>query len=139
MNVICHGIDLVNCKRVEQLLQRHGPRFLNRVFTDHEQVYSTPPRLRVERLAGRFAVKEAVMKMLGVGWQEDIAWTDIETRNDPAGKPTVRLGGKIAQLAHGLGIEQISVSITHTSDLAIASAIALGADTAPESADRESR
>ena len=126
MKVICHGIDLVDCKRIERLLQQHERRFLERVFTQAEQNYSDRHRDRIERLAGRFAVKEAVMKMLGTGWSDKTAWTDIETINDPAGKPEVTLHGQIVQLAQQMGIRQISVSITHTKDLAIASAIALG-------------
>ena len=126
MKVICHGIDLVDCQRIGKLLEQHEKRFLERVFTAAEQEYSNRHRDRVERLAGRFAVKEAVMKMLGTGWGEKTAWTDIETINDPAGKPEVTLGGEVARTAKQMGIECISVSITHTKDLAIASAIALG-------------
>jgi holo-[acyl-carrier protein] synthase len=126
MDVICHGIDLVDCNRIQELLTRHGQRFLDRVFTPTEQEYSQRHRLQVERLSGRFAVKEAVMKMLGTGWQNGIAWTDIEVINDALGRPEVKLSGKVAAVAKELGIEQVSVSITHTSGLAVASAIALG-------------
>jgi len=126
MDVICHGIDLVECNRIQELLTKHGQRFLNRVFTAAEQQYSQRHRFQVERLSGRFAVKEAVMKMLGTGWQSGIAWTDIEVVNDTLGRPEVKLSGKVAELAKELGIEQVSVSITHTSGLAVASAIALG-------------
>lgn len=126
MKVICHGIDLVDCRRIEQMVQRHGRRVLDRLFTKKEQEYSLTHRHETERLAGRFAVKEAVLKMLGTGWRNGIAWTDIETTNDPAGKPLVKLKGNVAEIAEQMGIEQISVSITHTKDLAIASAMALG-------------
>ncbi len=126
MDVICHGIDLVDGTRIRELLDKHGQRFLDRVFTAGEQQYSQRHRLQVERLSGRFAVKEAVMKMLGTGWQNGIAWTDIEVVNDALGRPEVKLSGKVAGLAKDLGIEQVSVSITHTSGLAVASAIALG-------------
>ena len=126
MDVICHGIDLVDCNRIQELLTKHGQRFLNRVFTKTEQEYSQRHRFQVERLSGRFAVKEAVMKMLGTGWQSGIAWTDIEVVNDALGRPEVKLSGKVAAVAKELGIEQVSVSITHTSGLAVASAIALG-------------
>lgn len=127
MDVICHGIDLVDCQRLADLLERHERRFLDRVFTAAEQAYCCRFQKQAERLAGRFAVKEAVMKLLGTGWQNGIAWTDIEVRNDPSGRPELNLTGKVAQLAQDMGIEQISISITHTKDLAIASAIALGA------------
>lgn len=126
MQVICHGIDLVDCRRIERLLAEHEDRFLERVFTAAERQYSDRHRDRIERLAGRFAVKEAVMKMLGTGWSKDAAWGDIETVNNPAGQPQVNLKGPIATIAAEMGIKQISVSITHTADLAIASAIALG-------------
>ena len=128
MNVINHGIDLVEIRRIRQMLDRHAQRFLNRVFTENEQNYCRPHKLRIERLAGRFAVKEAVMKLVGTGWRDGIAWTDIETRNDPAGKPLVNLFGQVKIMADKMGIETISVSITHTSELAIASVIALGKD-----------
>jgi holo-[acyl-carrier protein] synthase len=106
------------------MLNRHNERFLNRVFTPVEQQYSRKHRHSTERLAARFAVKEAVMKMLGTGWQNGVSWTDIETRNDPMGKPKVYLYGKTAQLAEKMGVQEISISITHTSELAIASVIA---------------
>ena len=125
MTIISHGIDLVECKRIKQMLDRHEQRFLDRVYTAIEQQYCRSHKLRVERLAGRFAVKEAVLKVLGTGWRDGIAWTDIETRNDPAGKPLVSLTGRAKALADKMGIDQISVSVTHTSELAMASVIAL--------------
>jgi holo-[acyl-carrier protein] synthase len=127
MKIIFHGIDLVDSRRIERLVHRHGRRFLDRVFTPAEQQYSGRHRKQAERLAGRFAVKEAVMKMLGTGWSKDVGWKDIETLNSPSGKPEVILRSETAKkIADQMGIESISVSITHTSDLAIASAIALG-------------
>ena len=126
MELIGHGIDLVNCRKIEAILGRHKERFLARVFTGDELAYSQKHRHSVERMAGRLAVKEAVMKLLGTGWQSGIAWTDIETLNDKAGKPVVFLRGKVAELAEQMGIDKISVSITHTADLAIASVIGLG-------------
>jgi len=127
MQVICHGIDLVDCTRIADLISRHGQRLLDRLFTAEEQDYCRCHRRCAERFAGRFAVKEAVMKMLGTGWQNGVAWSDIETISDPNGKPVLHLHGLVSEMAAELGIQQISVSITHTSDLAVASAIALGA------------
>lgn len=127
MRVISHGIDLVECKRIKELAGRHRQRFLDRVFTAVEQEYCQKSGKReIEHLAGRFAVKEAVMKILGTGWQNGIAWSDIETRNGVSGKPTVSLSGKVKEIADDLGIEEISISITHAGGLAIASAIAIG-------------
>ena len=124
--MISHGIDLVDCRRIEQLVNRYGKRFLERVFTEQEQRASEDYRRKIERLAGRFAVKEAVMKLLGTGWGNGLGWLDVETRNDPRGRPMVSLTGRAEELAKEMGIDRVEVSISHTSDFAMASAIALG-------------
>jgi holo-[acyl-carrier protein] synthase len=126
--IIAHGIDLVDCPRIEEMVSRHGERFLDRVFTAHEQVYANAHKNRIEKLAGRFAVKEAVLKLLGTGWRGKIAWTDIEVVNDSLGRPVVSISGEVKAIADQLGIGQISVSITHTSNFVIASAVALAKD-----------
>jgi holo-[acyl-carrier protein] synthase len=124
VDVIAHGIDLVDCPRIRQMLRRHGERFLDRVFTEAERSYAESNRNKVERLAGRFAAKEAILKLLGTGWRGKIAWTDMEITNSPSGQPQVNLTGQVAEIAKRQGIGQISVSITHTGDFAIASAVA---------------
>ena len=125
MEIVAHGIDLVDCPRIEQMIQRHGERFIKRVFTAAEQAYARKNKNEVEKLAGRFAAKEAVLKLVGTGWVGKIAWTDIEIINNAAGQPEVTLGGEVEKIAKKLGIKQISVSITHTANFAIASAVAL--------------
>jgi len=125
MEIVAHGIDLVDRPRIEDMVKRHGKRFLNRVFTAAEQAYARANKDRIEKLAGRFAVKEAVLKLMGTGWRGKIAWTDIEVLNNPAGQPQVTLTGEVEKLAEKLGIKHISVSITHTANFAIASAVAL--------------
>jgi holo-[acyl-carrier protein] synthase len=107
------------------MLERHGDRFLNRIFTAAEQGYANSNRDTVEKLAGRFAAKEAILKLMGTGWRGKIAWTDIEVVNSPAGQPQVNITGEVKKVAENLGIEHISVSITHTANFAIASAVAL--------------
>ena len=77
------------------------------------------------KLAGRFAAKEAVLKLVGTGWRGKIAWTDIEIINNPAGQPEVTLRGEVETIAERLGITHVSISITHTANFAIASAVAL--------------
>ena len=124
MSVIYHGIDLAEIKQIARLLQRHGARFLNRVFTPAEQQYCNRHRRPAERFAARFAVKEAVMKMIGTGWTAGVAWTDIETVNNAAGKPEILLHGMVARRVEQMGVGSLAVSITHTGDLAIASVIA---------------
>jgi len=125
MGIIAHGIDLVDCPRIEQMIDRHGERFVRRVFTDAEQAYAKANKNEIEKLAGRFAAKEAVLKLIGTGWRGKIAWTDIEVINNAAGQPEVTVTGEVKRIAGELGIDHISVSITHTANFAIASAVAL--------------
>jgi len=125
MKILAHGIDLVDCPRIKQMIKRHGNRFLNKIFTAGEQAYAKTNRNKIEKLAGRFAAKEAVLKLMGTGWRGKIAWTDIEIINDSTGQPRVTLDGEVKKLAGKLGIKQISVSITHTANFAIASAVAM--------------
>jgi holo-[acyl-carrier protein] synthase len=125
MEIVAHGIDLVDCPRIEQMIQRHGERFIKRVFTAAEQAYAQANKNDIEKLAGRFAAKEAILKLMGTGWRGRIAWTDIEIINNAAGQPEVTLGGEVKKIAEQLGIKHISVSITHTANFAIASAVAL--------------
>jgi len=125
MGIIAHGIDLVDCPRIEQMIERHGERFIRRVFTVAEQAYAEANKNDVEKLAGRFAAKEAILKLMGTGWRGKIAWTDIEITNNAAGQPEVALSGEVKRIAEELGIGHISISITHTANFAIASAVAL--------------
>jgi holo-[acyl-carrier protein] synthase len=125
MEIVAHGIDLVDCPRIEGMVGEHGERFVNRVFTAAEQAYAEANKDRIEKLAGRFAAKEAVLKLMGTGWRGKIAWTDIEVVNNKAGQPEVNLCGEVRKIAERLGIRHISVSITHTANFAIASAVAL--------------
>jgi len=125
MEIIAHGIDLVDCPRIEKMIKEHGKRFINRVFTAAEQNYAQDKKDRIEKLAGRFAAKEAVLKLMGTGWRGKIAWTDIEVVNNAVGQPEVSLTGEVKKLADKLGINHISVSITHTANFVIASAVAL--------------
>ncbi len=125
MPTILNGIDLVDFPRIEDMAKRHGGRFLDRVFTPAEQAYAEANRNSTEKLAGRFAAKEAILKLLGTGWRGKIAWTDIEVVNNAAGQPEVKLSGEVKKIAAKLGIKQISISITHTANFAIASAVAI--------------
>jgi holo-[acyl-carrier protein] synthase len=125
MEIIAHGIDLVDFGRIEEMISRHGERFLERIFTAAEQAYAESNKNSVEKLAGRFAAKEAILKLVGTGWRGKIAWTDIEIVNNAAGQPEVTLVGEVEEIANRLGIKHISISITHTANFAIASAVAL--------------
>lgn len=125
MERLVHGIDLVDCPRIEGMLDRHGSRFLERVFTPAERDCAESRRNRIETLAGRFAAKEAVLKLMGTGWRGAIAWTDIEVINDENGRPQVNLSGEVARIAASQGIRDLAVSITHTANFALASAVAV--------------
>jgi len=126
-SLIGHGIDLVETSRIAAMLERHGEQFLSRCFTDSERAYCRESERRhVERLAVRFAAKEAVLKALGTGWRDGIAWTDIEVVREPSGRPGVRVRGQAAIVAAELGVRGWQISLTHTERYAMASAIALG-------------
>jgi holo-[acyl-carrier protein] synthase len=125
MKIIAHGIDLVDFPRLETLIERHGARFLNRIFTAREQADAEAIRNSIEKLAGRFAAKEAILKLIGTGWRGKIAWTEIEVVNNTLGQPVVELTGEVKRIADEAQIEQITLSITHTANFAIASAVAL--------------
>lgn len=125
MKIIAHGIDLVDFPRLESMIKRHGDRFMNRIFTVREQSDAEDVKNKFEKLAGRFAAKEAVLKLIGTGWRGKIAWTEIEIVNNAMGQPIVEISGEVKRIADSLGVEQITLSITHTADFAIAAAVAL--------------
>jgi len=128
MPILGHGIDLIEVARIRKMLGDHEARFLARVFTQSEQRYcDANPARRAEHLAGRFAAKEAVLKVLGTGWSGGIAWTDVEVVREPSGRPGVALHGKAADAAAELGIVTILLSISHTGTHAMASATGLSA------------
>lgn len=128
MRIIGHGIDIVECERIEKIRADHGQRFLTRIFTAAELDYCLDCKTPGVRLSGRFAAKEAIMKMLGTGWRGGIAWTDIEILPDGMGKPHVRLSGCCAAEADKLGMSEVLISISHTGRYATASAIGVGTD-----------
>ncbi|NBC10632.1 MAG: holo-[acyl-carrier-protein] synthase [Planctomycetes bacterium] len=133
MPILGHGIDLVEVARVQAMLDDHGERFLTRCYTEGERAYcAANPSRMAEHLAGRFAAKEAVLKVLGTGWSGGIAWTDVEVVREASGKPGVRLAGEAAAVAAGLGITTILLSISHTSTHAMASAIGVSDDSQAE-------
>jgi holo-[acyl-carrier protein] synthase len=104
------GIDVIEIERIAQAQARWGDRFLNRVYTERELAYC---RGKAQRLAGRFASKEATSKALGVGVRH-IRWRDIEILPDKRGKPHVYLHGRAASIAESMGFSGFDVSITHS-------------------------
>ena len=117
------GVDIIKVDRIRASIERFGERFSKRVLTTSEQRYV---RMRPETFAGRWAAKEAVSKVLGLGVR-GIGWKDIEVERLPTGQPAVRLHGRAAARAEQLGMERIALSISHESDYAVA--IAFGVRT----------
>ena len=118
------GIDIIRVSRIQDSLNRFGDRFTRRVLTPTEQAYV---RGRAETMAGRWAAKEAVSKVLGLGVR-GIGWRDIEIERLPTGQPAVKLHGRAARRAEQLGMGRVAISISHESDFAVA--IAYGVRTA---------
>ena len=127
MNVIAIGTDLIECQRIRDVWQRHSDRLTDRLLTPAELDYVRQyTKDVVQRLAGRFAAKEAVLKVLGTGWRGQIAWRDIEILNNSNGQPSVQLTGECRRVADQLGITQILITITHTPNYAAATALGVG-------------
>lgn len=129
--VIGHGIDLVDVASTERLLNDSTQQFLLQCFTDGERSSVGDGLERAARLSGRFAVKEAVLKALGLGYGAGTSFRDVEVVSLGNGAPMVELHGEPARLAASLGITRWLVSISHEGTMAIASVIALDDQAGP--------
>ena len=118
--IVGSGVDLCEVHRIKAAAERHGRRFLERVYTEREIAYAERKANLYERFAARFAAKEAGMKALGTGWRGGVRWQDFEVINLPSGRPTLTFHGKAAEYAEKLGVVNISLSLTHTSVQAMA-------------------
>lgn len=123
MSIVGHGIDLVECERIARMLDSHGARFLERVLTQAERALAARHQDPTQFVAGRWASKEAILKLIGTGWRGQISWTDMEVLPDELGRPLVTLSGETARRAAELGIRSVLLSITHTKSNAAASAL----------------
>lgn len=121
--IVGTGVDIAEVARIQRTLTRYGERFLNRVFTVEEVRYCTSKANAAERLAARFAAKEAAMKALGTGLRGGITWKDVEVARLPGQRPWLRLSGKAAEVAAALGCKRTHLSLSHTADQAIAHVI----------------
>ena len=121
--IVGTGVDLAEVPRIRASIERYGTRFVNRIYTAGEIAYVERKANRYERYAARFAAKEAGMKAISTGWKRGVTWQDFEVANLPSGKPTLRLHGVAADIAAKLGVRNISLSITHTSELGMAHVI----------------
>ncbi|MCA8980647.1 MAG: holo-ACP synthase [Planctomycetes bacterium] len=123
MAIVSIGSDITRIDRMGELLERRGEALKERLFTEREQAYCEARKTRVTNYAGRFAVKEAVMKVLGTGWAQGVRWVDIETLRERGQAPRLVLHGKSAEIARARGIERIHITITHDAGLAMAFAV----------------
>ena len=121
--IVGTGIDIAEVPRMAQAVERFGERFLRRIFTEGERRYCDSKANRIERYAARFAAKEAALKAIGTGWNHGIAWTDVEVKREPGGRPTITFHGKAAEFAAQLGVKNVLLSITHTKEHAMAQVI----------------
>jgi holo-[acyl-carrier protein] synthase len=114
------GTDLAEVKRIRDSVTRFGDRFLNRIYTEGERKYALSKANWAERLAARFAAKEAGMKAIGTGWSHNVNWRDLAVVNEPSGRPTLQLSGAAADIACKLGVKTLSLSLSHTAEVAFA-------------------
>ena len=124
--IVGTGVDIAEVARIRDAVSRFGERFLKRVFTPEEIHYCTSKANSEERLAARFAAKEAAMKAIGTGLRHGVTWQDVEVVRQLGGRPGLRLSGKAAEFAAALGCQRIHLSLSHTEDQAIAHVILEG-------------
>ncbi len=121
--IIGIGTDIVEIERIRHMIERHGDHFLNRCFTPSEIEYASRHRDSAVRYAGRWAAKEAVVKVLGTGFVQGITFQDIEVVPLHTGQPMVKLSGEALQISQQLKIAEIKLTISHAREYATATAI----------------
>jgi holo-[acyl-carrier protein] synthase len=121
--IVGTGIDMVEIGRIQQSVERYGSRFLDRVYTAAEQAYCLRKRNSGESLAARFAAKEAGAKALGTGISRGVNWLEIEVTRELGGRPAIKFHGRAAEIAARMGVVRAALSITHTSELSLASVV----------------
>src|SRR6185436_20922734 len=118
--IVATGIDIIEISRIEEVFERRGSRFRDRVFTDAEIAYCEPRGSKFASYAARFAAKEAMMKALGTGWSNGVAWRDVEVLRGEKGAPSITLRGRALERFSLLGARKAHISMTHSRDLAMA-------------------
>src|SRR6201998_1244949 len=114
------GIDIIEIDRVARSIDRFGSRFLDRIFTPGEIAYCSRKKNAAESYAARFAAKEAGAKALGTGIQHGVTWKELEVTRKPGSRPTLHFSGRAAEIAAGLGVRHIALSLTHSQTVAMA-------------------
>jgi holo-[acyl-carrier protein] synthase len=119
------GTDIIEITRIARSLERFGDQFLRRVYTPGEVAYCQRKKKNAaESFAARFAAKEAAAKALGTGISRGVAWTEFEVTRASGQRPELHLSGRAAEIASRLGIVRLSLSLTHSRDVAMAVVIA---------------
>jgi len=121
--IVGTGVDITEVDRIEAAVKRFGDRFLKRVFTPAEVRYCMGKPNAAERLAARFAAKEAGMKAIGTGLRHGVTWQDVEVLRLPGQRPVLQFSGKAAEFAARLGCKRTHLSLSHTAEQAIAHVI----------------
>jgi len=115
------GTDLIEIPRIARSIERYGEGFLLRVYTMEEIAYcQRKKKTSAESFAARFAAKEAGAKALGTGISRGVVWTEFAVTREPSGKPLLEFRGRAAEIAKSMGIARVSLSLTHTKDMAMA-------------------
>lgn len=121
--VIRQGIDITDVRRVQQAIERHGKRFIRRIFTPAEQAYCQSKRMKYEHYAARFAAKEAAMKAFEVRREHRIRFCEIEIRRAPTGKPGIYLSPVSRKRFRVPARCQIELSMAHEREFAVATVL----------------
>lgn len=124
--IIGTGIDMVEVARIARAVRLWDRHFTTRVFTEGELHYCAQNMLVFQRLAARFAAKEAIIKAFGEQGEQDIRFTDMEIINTKNGKPVVRLSRDMERLRTAMDVQEIMISLSHTKQYALASATLIG-------------
>ena len=119
------GTDIVEIERIRAMIERHGETFLKRCFTADEIAYADKHRDAAVRFAGRWAAKEAVVKVLGTGFVKGITFHDIEVLPLDSGQPCIQLSGGAQEIAAGMGISSVLITISHAKLYATATAVGM--------------
>jgi len=115
------GTDMIEIARVQASMDRYGDQFLQRVYTAGEIAYcQRKKRNSAESFAARFAAKEAGAKALGTGISQGVSWREIEVKREPGGRPLLEFSGRAAEWAKAMGVRHLSLSLTHSRDVAMA-------------------
>lgn len=114
------GIDIVEVKRMAQAVERGNERLLDRLFTPRERSDAAGGQRQFERLAARFAAKEATFKALGTGWAQGIAWRDVEVVSEETGRTELQVTGRAGEIARTLGVLRSHLSLSHHGGMAAA-------------------